>query len=112
MITLLKKIFLVTKEKVKEGSWMEKWSQQGKRETSQAKQKPEKKPSVKNVTVPTETVMHLYQLYGTNYVSNLPSISNDESTPEQSTLPKENDEKKKDIKKITADLADVEFDDF
>lgn len=83
---------------MKEGSWMEKWSQQEKRETN-LKQKQEKRPSVKNVTVPPETVMHLYQLYGTNY----------ETIPEQSTLPKES---KKDIKKITADLADVEFDDF
>lgn len=87
---------------------MEKWSQQEKRETNVKQNKQEKRPSVKNVTVPPETVMHLYQLYGTDYASNL---SKDEvSTPEQSTLPKESHAK--DIKKITADLADIEFDDF
>lgn len=95
---------------MKEGSWMEKWSQQGKRETNQVNQKEQKKPPIKTVTVPTDTVMHLYQLYGADYASSLASMNKDE--PEQSTLPKENDSEKKDIKKITADLADIEFDDF
>lgn len=83
---------------------MEKWSQQEKRETKQKQQ--EKKNTVKNVTVPPETVMHLYQLYGTNYSSNLKPVSEDASQEE--TSPKE---PKKDIKKITAELADIEFDD-
>ncbi|XP_063701841.1 uncharacterized protein LOC134831931 [Culicoides brevitarsis] len=97
------------KENVKEGSWMEKWSKNNgvQLETPQKKQEKDqqqKKTAIKNVTVAPETVMHLYQLFGSQHALSKTSTENVENT---TSLPKQ-----KDLKKISAELANVEFDDF